>query len=384
MYQSERDALVAALHRLAEAHYDRCSAGDLTASGQSAAPGKGSSKMKAGGAGADSGLHGDMLALLEGWVPIQRRAPIEPVTATVLISDIRGFTGLMATNPPSVMVRLLDRYVSLMCSSVERYGGRVDKFMGDSVMAVFGVPRARNDDLQRALACAVDMQHGMARLNQVHRQAGDPELHSGIAVSTGRVMAGTFGPERHGSYTVIGDTVNLAARMESFSLRGQVLISEAVHASAAHFVEVGPANQVQPKGVIEPVTLYPLKAVHFQGRYEVPSMEPRKSPRVRVDLDALFREVQAKRVAATEFNGQVKDIGYFGLSAELPQLLPSLSELAIELPWVGRERPGYLYARVLRAAPAGPRYRTSLEFTAVDTPAHRAVKSMVDEHLWHH
>jgi adenylate cyclase len=367
MYQNDRGELVKALRRLAEAHYATESTASAVAEGMRR----------------DSDFDADVRSLLEYWAPVQRPAPIEPTTATILLSDVRGFTELMAAYPAPMMVDLLNRYFSVMCDSVERYGGRIDKFMGDSVMAVFGVPETREDDLERALACAVDMQQGMVRLNQGHSLRGEPEMHAGIALSTGPVMAGTFGPARYGAFTVMGDAVNLASRIESFSLRGQVLISDAVHEGAASFVEVGPANRVCPKGVLEPVTLFPLRAVQYKGRFEVPSVEPRKSPRVKVDLDALFRQVQAKRLADNEFAGQVKDIGYFGLSAELPEQLPDLAELAIEFPQAGRQWPGYLYARVLRATPAGTRYRTSLEFTALDTPAHRAVKSLVDDRLWH-
>lgn len=309
--------------------------------------------------------------------------PIIETEAAVLLADIRGFTALMEAYPPRLMAAILNSFLAEMCAVVDRYGGHVDKFMGDSVMAVFGLPEHRPDDLRRALACAAAMQQAMVQLNHGHRERGEPALYAGIAVHTGLLMAGRFGPPRHSAYTVIGDTVNLAARIEAFSLRGQVLISEAAQREAAAWIEVGPGNLVQPKGAARPLTLYPLLAVELGERMIVPEVEPRKSPRVRVHLDAVFRRVQAKHVGADGFTGQVRDIGYHGLSAQLPIPLPGLAELAIRLPQMTVEpTPGDLYARVLRAAPEAAGYRTSLAFTSEDTPAHRQVKALVDEQLW--
>jgi adenylate cyclase len=311
------------------------------------------------------------------------RLPVVETEASILLADIRGFTALMAAHPPRMMVRLLNRFLAAMCTVIDRYGGHVDKFMGDSVMAVFGVPRRRPDDLHRALACAAAMQRAMERLNLGHQRRGEPALYAGIAVHSGAVMAGSFGPPRHSAYTVIGDTVNLAARIEAFSLRGQVLISGDVKAQAADRIKVGPGNEVQAKGSVLPLLLYPLLAVQHRGELTVPAVEPRQSPRVSVHLDAVFRCVQSKRLDAEPFSGQVRDIGYHGLSAELPMVLPDLTELAIQLPAMDCGPPcGHLYARVLRTARQPRGYRTSLSFTAVDTPAHRQVKALVDERLW--
>ena len=312
-------------------------------------------------------------------------APIAEADASIVLADIRGFTALMAAYPPALMAQLLNRFLTAMCAVVDRYDGYVDKFMGDSVMAVFGVPRRQPDHLHRALACAAAMQQAMERLNRGHQARGEPALYAGIAINTGSVMAGSFGPRKHQEYTVIGDAVNLAARIESFSLRGQVLISAAAHAGAADLIEVGPPNHVQPKGADGLVTLYPLLAVRHRGRLAVPAVEPRQSPRVQVALDAVFRQVAAKRLLEEQFVGHIRDIGYHGLSADLPLPLPGLTELAILLPSLPLfEAGGALYARVLRVMPAEPGFRTSLAFTSVDTPAHRRVKSLVDDRLWGH
>jgi adenylate cyclase len=302
---------------------------------------------------------------------------------TVLLADIRGFTALTQSVPPSTLILLLNAYFTAMCDVVQRHGGAVDKFMGDSVMAVFGAPQQRPDDLQRALACAVEMQQAMVELNRRNQSKGLPNLYAGIALNTGTAMAGSFGSDVHSEYTVIGDAVNLAARIESFSLRGQVLLSEATHWAAQHFIEVSRINQVQVKGMSKPLSLYELRSVRGPPRLVIPEIEVRRSPRIAVELDAIFRMVESQNIHAEQFIGRVNDMGYYGMRADLPMVLPTYSEVVINLrPELGGDAPGDVYARVLRTRPHGDGFRTSMEFTTVDTPGHRQVKAYIDDRLW--
>ncbi len=309
--------------------------------------------------------------------------PIVGTDVTILLADIRGFTALARSLPPETLIDLLNRYFSVMCEVVKRHGGVVDKFIGDSVMALFGAPRRRPDDLQRALVCAVEMQQAMVQFNRVSRGRGEPSLYAGIAINTGRAMAGSFGSALHSEYTVIGDAVNLASRIESFSLRGQVLLSETSHAAARHLIEIGRVNQVRVKGIVEPISLYELRAVSAPHRLVVPDVEIRKSPRIAADLEAIFRQIESKHIRSDHFVGHVNDMGYYGMRADLPLGLPAYSEVVVNFgPEMGADDAHELFARVLRAEPRGPNFRTSLEFTAIDTPGHRRFKQYVDERLW--
>ena len=243
--------------------------------------------------------------------------------------------------------------------------------------------RVRPDDLQRALACAVEMQHAMVKLNQISRGRGEPSLYAGIAVNTGRVMAGSFGSALHSEYTVIGDAVNLASRIEAFSLRGQVLLSETSYAAARQLIDVGRVNQVRVKGMAQPISLYELRSVNAPHRLVIPDVEIRKSPRISVKLDGIFRQIESKQIYSDHFVGHINDIGYYGMRADLPLGLAPCSEVVVNLgPDMGADASDEVYARVLRAEPKGRSFRTSLEFTAIDTPGHRQVKQYVDDQLW--
>jgi adenylate cyclase len=309
--------------------------------------------------------------------------PIEAMDATILIADIRGFTALTETQPPDTIIRLLNRYFARMVDLVRHHGGVVDKFMGDAVMALFGAPVRRDDHLMRALACAVEMQQAMLELNLESRLTGEPSIYAGIAVNSGSVMAGSFGSRVYNEYTVIGDTVNLAARMEGYSLRGQVLLSDTSYAAARDHIDVGSANSLFVKGKVREITLYELLAVKHPTRLVVPQVEARRSPRVLVDFPIAFRRVESKRILAQRFVGKANDLSYDGMNADLPLILPPYSEVILTfVPELGPDPATEIYARVLRSSPSDGLHRTNLEFTTIDTPGHRLVKRYIDQVLW--
>ena len=309
--------------------------------------------------------------------------PIVNAEVTVLIADLRCFTALTEALSPQQTIGLLNRYFTTMSEQVADHGGTIDKFMGDAVMALFGDEARRADDLHRAISCAVAMQQAMRGLNATLEQAGEPTIYAGIAISTGSAMIGNFGSAIHREYTAVGEPVNLAARIEAYSLRGQVLLSEASREAARDFIEVGRVNEVMPKGKAAPIRLYELKAVTSPSRLVVPEVEPRRSPRIRADMPLSFRRVEDKKILFEDLEGRVQDLGYNGLSADLPVELPPYSEIVLSLkPNPLEQATGNVYARVLRTRSWRGRFRTSLEFTSVGTPAQRAIKHYVDDKLW--
>jgi adenylate cyclase len=300
-----------------------------------------------------------------------------------VLADIRGFTAITESLPVRTTIGLLNRYFSVMGRVIKHHGGVIDKFMGDSVMALFGAPQRRPDDLLRALACAVRMQHAMIELNEDSMARGEPRLFIGIAVNTGEVMAGSFGSRQHSEYTVIGDTVNTVARMEGFSLRGQILLSESSHAGAREHIEVGSVNEVQVKGKSKPVLLYDLQSVNYPHRLVVPQVEVRRSPRVRVDLPLVMQRVVDKCILPEPLPGRMLDLGYNGFLVELDSRLGRGAEVAADMsPLLHGEPAGHLYAKVVRSHSRAGRADTSFQFTNVDTPAHIQVKRYVDSLLW--
>ncbi len=146
-------------------------------------------------------------------------------TVTVLFADVRGFTSLAENSPPEQVVQLLNHYFSEVSEIIFAHRGTLDKYLGDGLMALFGAPTTTPNDAANAVAAAVAMQRRMPKVNEAFRARGLPEISIGIGLHTGVATVGYIGSERRTEYTAIGDTVNLAARLESNARGGQILVS---------------------------------------------------------------------------------------------------------------------------------------------------------------
>ena len=157
----------------------------------------------------------------------------EELEATIVFSDIRGFSSLAEQLEPREVAELVGRHLAAMVEVVTTHGGVVDKFTGDAVMAVFGAPRPAHDDARRALMCAADMQRRQLALNQAAEPVGLPASQIGIGINTGTVIAGTVGGPGRLNYTVLGDAVNVAQRLESQAEGGEILAAAVTVRQAA-------------------------------------------------------------------------------------------------------------------------------------------------------
>ena len=177
---------------------------------------------------------------------------------TIMLADIRGFTALSETLAAADVVRLLNLFLAAMSRVISEHQGTIDKFMGDSVMAVFGAPLSRDDDPLRAARCAIAMQHAIEDVNTAIAADNLPELSMGIALHTGEVVVGNIGSDLRTEYSVIGSNVNLTARLESISRGGQVLISDATREALGLAAITGRSLQVRVKGIQRHVLTWEL------------------------------------------------------------------------------------------------------------------------------
>jgi len=175
---------------------------------------------------------------------------------TVLFCDVRGFTPMSERLAPEEVVLLLNDFYTLMIETTFKYDGTLDKFLGDAVMAVFGAPMAHPDHSARAIRTALTMQEGITGLNERRVRDGKEAISVGIGVSAGEAVAGTVGTEDRMEYTVIGDSVNLAARLESNAKPGQILISHRTYERVRDLVDARPLGRIRVKGKEEEVEVY--------------------------------------------------------------------------------------------------------------------------------
>jgi class 3 adenylate cyclase len=179
----------------------------------------------------------------------------EEMEATVLFSDIRGFSSLAERLPPREVAEVVERHLAAMVEVVTSNGGVLDKFAGDALMAVFGAPRPAADHARRALACAAAMQRRQVMLNVEAKRKGLPSFEIGIGVNTGMVIAGTLGGPGRLDYTVLGDAVNIAQRLQATAAGGEVIATAlTVRQSGADRAE--PIGLKQLKGRQELVDTY--------------------------------------------------------------------------------------------------------------------------------
>jgi len=185
------------------------------------------------------------------------------VNCTVLFSDIRNFTGLAENLTPERLIALLNRYMDVMVSAIVESGGMVNKFGGDSLLAVFGTPlNPAQDHAERAVRAALFMLNRLEKFNEDQIDCGEPQLRIGIGIATGEAIAGNVGGKERIEYTVIGDTVNLASRLQSLTKEmGQALIiSEETYQGIIRSipVEMHPVMQVNIRGKEESVNVWTL------------------------------------------------------------------------------------------------------------------------------
>lgn len=300
---------------------------------------------------------------------------------TILLSDLRGFTALAEQHSALAMVAALNRYLARMTEIIVRWGGAVDKFMGDAIMVLFGAPEQLDEDIVSAIACAIEMQIAMDGINEENRRHGMAPWFMGIGINTGEVVAGQLGSTLHSEYTVIGEQVNLASRIEAHSLRGQILLSEATWRQAQGFIETGDVNEVSVKGKRGSVRMYELLSTRLPRPLAAPKREIRNSPRVEVDMPLVFQRLDGKSVQPTRLQGRITDISYGGMFVRSTAVLQPFQDIcfSLSLSLMGRELTE-IYAKVLRVVPpdASGAYGYPVEFTSIEAKAAQSIKEFVN------
>jgi class 3 adenylate cyclase len=183
--------------------------------------------------------------------------------ATILFSDLRGWTPLAETWPLQVLIAQMDEYFKAMGEIIAVHGGTLLTYQGDAIMAVFGAPSSHNDDPWRAVASAVGMQRQLRDLNVKWEASGRAPLSCGIGIHTGLCMVGEMGHQSRLEYTAMGDTANLAARLEQLTrdLNCDIILSDATYSEVKAYVEVDNLGEVTVKGRSVPTLAYSVRGL---------------------------------------------------------------------------------------------------------------------------
>jgi adenylate cyclase len=223
---------------------------------------------------------------------------------TVMMSDLRGFSSISERFAPEEVVSMLNVYLEAMTNVIVKYGGTIDEFIGDAILTIFGAPITKKDDAKRAVACALEMQLAMAAVNEQNRKSGFPELEMGIGVSTGEVVVGNIGSRKRAKYGIVGSHVNMTARIESYTVGGQILISEETFKETSGIAKVGQQMQIEPKGAKHPLTIYELTGMGEPYDISLPS-EQEDMIRLQKGIAIEYTVLEEKFAGRTRFMASV-------------------------------------------------------------------------------
>ena len=184
---------------------------------------------------------------------------------TVMFADIRGFTAMTEKSTAHEVVELLNDYFEVMVEVLFQYNGTLDKYVGDELMALFGVPLDNPDAALAGVECALEMQHAMTEFNQTRVAEGLVPVHMGIGVNTGEVVYGAIGSSKTVQYTVIGDPVNVASRLCSLAKPGEIIVSEYTMQMVQDHIEADALPKVRVKGKHDELTVFRVTGLKDNG-----------------------------------------------------------------------------------------------------------------------
>lgn len=295
---------------------------------------------------------------------------------TMLMSDLRGFTSLAGRLTPEQVMTMLNRYLGTMVEVITQYHGTIDEFIGDAIFVIFGAPLQRDDDAQRAVACAVAMQLAMEALNLQYQHEGLPELAMGIGIHTGEVIVGNIGSDKRAKYGVVGSHVNLTSRIQSYTVGGQILISEATRQAVTTLGTISKQLEVEAKGVPEPITLYDVRSIGGTHNLVLPERDDSLMP-LPQHLPLTFTLLEGERLSHTTYTGHVIRLSARGADVQTCHSMTPWSNVKLRLlGHNGDVLPGDIYAKILRHLPDSPAGFYA-HFTSVSPEAARFIQGVL-------
>ena len=294
----------------------------------------------------------------------------------VVMSDLRGFSAICEWLSPQEVMAILNMYLKVMTNIILRHNGTIIELMGDGILTLFGAPVMRQDDGQRAVACALEMQQAMGLVNARNREKGFPALRMGIGINAGKVVVGNIGSEKRSKYGVVGTNINLAARIESYAVGGQVLVSESVQELCNVPLRIDDWFQVSPKGVIQPITIYAAGGIGGPYGLYLPKPEEDRLQEIPAGLMAQFVILEEKNVGGNRHEGRV-----VGLSRQEADLLTEVhidrfANLKINLYQEGRQVASEIYGKMVRAGGGEPAL-FRIVFTSTPPEAEVCIEAIV-------
>ncbi|MBF0100928.1 MAG: histidine kinase [Desulfobacterales bacterium] len=267
---------------------------------------------------------------------------------TIMMSDLRGFTAIGEHLSPEKVVGIINIYLEIMTEIIIKYNGTIDEIIGDALLIIFGAPIMRDDDPLRAVSCALEMQLAMKEVNDRCQQAGYTEVQMGIGINTGSVVVGNIGSKKRVKYGVVGRNVNLTSRIESYTVSGQVFISEKTKEACGDILRIDDVLEVMPKGVKHPIFIYEIGGIGGEYQIYLPEKKPLELVVLSLPLQVYFNELADKHASNKLFTGTITQISPKGAEMISPVTVEKLTNIKLILSDSGEDGlTGEIYAKVV-------------------------------------
>jgi adenylate cyclase len=288
---------------------------------------------------------------------------------TIMMTDLRGFTAISETLPAKDVLKIVNIYLETMTEVVLKYNGTIIEFIGDAILAVFGAPIFREDDAKRAVACAIEMQNAMAEVNARCRELGYPEVEQGIGLNTGETVVGSIGSDKRTKYGLVGKNVNLTGRIESYSVGGQILISESTAEACGPILKIHKTLEVMPKGVKKPILIFDIKGITGDFNVSMPIKATAELIELRKGLPIVFFALEGKYATKEYYKGIMNRLNSNEAIIKSETLPEPLSNIKFTIvAEEDKENAADLYAKVIESPSDGP-LTFKIYFTSVPLDA---------------
>ncbi len=266
---------------------------------------------------------------------------------TILMSDLRGFSAISERSEPETIFAMLNVYLAGMTEVINQYRGTIDEFIGDAILVIFGAPTQKKDDAERAVACAVAMQMAMPSVNAKLKELGLPKIEMGVGINTGEVVVGNIGSNKRSKYGVVGSNINLASRIESYTVGGQILISGNTLEEVGSLVNIVQQKSVKIKGFPEPVTIYQVGGIEGQYNLFLP-MTSEQFVTLSEEILIKFAVIEGKEITEGLMSGSIVKLSVNSAEVKSSYQVEPMSNLQINLltRTIKGEKMGYIYAKV--------------------------------------
>jgi PAS domain S-box-containing protein len=283
---------------------------------------------------------------------------------TMMMTDLRGFTSLSERLPPDRVVAILNRYLAAMVTIIKRYQGTIDEFIGDAIFVLFGAPTWREDDAQRAVACALAMQLAMEEVNEENRKDDLPEVEMGIGIHTGQVVLGNIGSPERMKYGVVGRHVNLTSRIQSYTTGGQILTTDVTRREAGPGLKLGKQTAIKAKGIEHPVTVCEVLGIGGRYRLVLPETDDAVVP-LTDEVPFNYAVVEGSHLSGETLKGHFTKLSIKQAEVRFESPVASFTNLKMHVfGKQGHELPGALYSKVLPTISGGSS-NASVRFTSM-------------------